>query len=199
MTGVALHYQRNADRLARAYLDVAFEDVHSALLSYLPAPGSAVADIGAGAGRDARALAARGYEVTAVEPSSAMRRLGEKVSAPYAVDWLADELPDLAGLRRRPLRFDFVLCSAVLMHLAPALLDRAFAGMAAVCARGAVIATTLRPPRPDDPPGVFHDHAEADVVAAARRSGLTLLGRGCNADRLNRQGTAWTWLVFKAG
>lgn len=52
------------------------EEVYRLLQGLLPGPGSRVLDIGAGTGKIARELAARGFEVDALDPSAEMIREG---------------------------------------------------------------------------------------------------------------------------
>jgi 2-polyprenyl-3-methyl-5-hydroxy-6-metoxy-1,4-benzoquinol methylase len=66
-----------------------------------------------------------------VEPTGGLRRVGE--ASPVEADaapiaWLADSLPDLAGLGAR--RFDFILLSGVWHHLAADERRLAFARLA---------------------------------------------------------------------
>ena len=49
------------------------------LSDLLPKPPALVVDIGSGTGRDAASFAAAGYEVVAVEPSTAMRAEAQKL------------------------------------------------------------------------------------------------------------------------
>ncbi len=86
------HYDRDAPRFGTLYSKSRFEDVHRAALPHLPPHGSTVLDVGAGSGRDAAALAKRGYVVTAVEPSSELRRWGQNHYGSTGVEWIADRL-----------------------------------------------------------------------------------------------------------
>ncbi len=115
-----LHYEQHASQLATQYESLAFEDLHAELIDLLPAPGTTILDVGAGSGRDAAWLASRGYHVVAVEPSNAMRAQGRTLhSSPY-IHWVADSLPELTQVGRLGLTFDFILLSAVWMHVPPA-------------------------------------------------------------------------------
>src|SRR5690606_2962518 len=80
-------YGRDVEEFAQRYDAVAFEAVHAGLIDLLPPRGAAVLDIGAGSGRDARALAAMGFKVTAVEPSEAFR---ERSSQDRSIVWIDD-------------------------------------------------------------------------------------------------------------
>ena len=70
MTENITYYSTNASALTKQYDSVPFESVHKDWLSEIPTEGM-VLDVGAGSGRDARYLAARGLGVVAVEPVSA--------------------------------------------------------------------------------------------------------------------------------
>lgn len=66
-------YDANAETVAARYEEISAEAVHDWLLDLLPLSPATVLDIGAGSGRDAAWLAAKGYDVVAVEPSGGMR------------------------------------------------------------------------------------------------------------------------------
>lgn len=198
MSTVARHYHRHAERLARAYRDVSFETVHSPLLKYLPPLGSRIIDIGAGAGRDAYALAEQGYDVTAVEPSAEMRRVGQREENDAQVTWLDDSLPALMSVRATGETFRFILCSAVLMHLPGRLLVASFEAMHAIAEYDALLAVTVRNPLPSDPSGVFHHHGRKTIVNAAAKAGFALFKDGTNGDVLRRSDVNWSWFIFRA-
>lgn len=69
-------------------------------------PPATIVDFGAGCGRLAVPLAQRGYRVTAVEPSDAMRAELTKASATLPVDVVAGDLRDFEP----PRRHDLALC-----------------------------------------------------------------------------------------
>ena len=60
--------------MADQYNSVPFESVHKDWLDDIPSEGMAL-DVGAGSGRDARFLAARGLSVVAVEPADGIREV----------------------------------------------------------------------------------------------------------------------------
>jgi SAM-dependent methyltransferase len=116
----------------------------------LPAGAGKIAlDVGAGSGRDAGWLAARGLEVVAAEPTAAMRREGARLHP--AARWLDDRLPDLAAVHRLGLAFDLILLSAVWMHIAPPHRPRAFRKLVTLLKPGGRLIMTLLCLRlPDD-------------------------------------------------
>ena len=69
-------YAGKAVNLTEQYERVTFGDVHRDVLSLLPIRPIRVLDIGAGTGRDAAALAARGHTSAAVEPTRELREHG---------------------------------------------------------------------------------------------------------------------------
>ncbi|MEJ6403114.1 class I SAM-dependent methyltransferase [Yoonia sp. 2307UL14-13] len=76
-----------------------------------------ILDMGAGSGRDAAWLAQLGQDVTAVEPSGAMRRLAQHLHPATKIRWLPDELPKLAQVGSGI--FDLIVLTAVWMHVRP--------------------------------------------------------------------------------
>lgn len=103
-------YSKNAEKLKEQYDALSFEEIHASWLHLLDRPNLRILDVGAGSGRDARALAARGHFVTAVEPSSLLEEDTEGIT------WVSAHLPELAGILTQ---FDIVLCSSVWNHINP--------------------------------------------------------------------------------
>ena len=61
-------YGEHAMALAERYESISFADVHAEVAHLIPPAPARIADIGAGSGRDAAALARMGHQVIAVEP-----------------------------------------------------------------------------------------------------------------------------------
>ncbi|PVM90698.1 class I SAM-dependent methyltransferase [Caulobacter endophyticus] len=199
MIASAAFYDPRADQFGERYASARFEDVHRGLLRHLPQTGAAIADIGAGSGRDAYAMAALGYQVTAAEPSSGMRDWAMSSHAPAEVRWIDDALPTLALLRSEKRIFDFVLCSAVLMHLPASALGGCFSALGAITAATGKVAISVRAPTPTDPKQIFHAHTASALKTAASSAGLTLIDHGESVDVLGRDVVKWRWMVFQNG
>lgn len=188
------YYERDPKAFADRYDSVTFEAVHPHVLPYLPSSGR-VLDVGAGSGRDARFMAAFGLKVTAVEPSAGLRSLGARNSG--GAIWIDDRLPDLESIAKKTERFDLVLCSAVLMLVAPTDLTKSFATLSELLVPAGKLAINLRAPLPDEPPGIFFDHSDNDVLAAAEAAGFKCLHRAEAKDALGRSGYNWRSFVFE--
>ncbi|KAB7624098.1 methyltransferase domain-containing protein [Alkalilimnicola sp. S0819] len=189
-------YTHNAHRLFEQYQSLAFEDVHRDWLAYLPAQPGFALDVGAGSGRDAAALAARGWEVLAVEPSRGLRALGEQATAGQTVQWLDDALVELARVCATSQRFNLILVSAVWMHLAPGQRERAFRILTELLAPGGLLVISLRH-GPSDDERRFYPCERGELEAYARKRAL-LTAAVCDADdRLGRETVRWETLVFR--
>ena len=190
-------YEAEADALAVRYESRAFEAVHPHLLALLPPPPSPVIDIGAGTGRDAGALAARGHAVTAVDPTAAMRAHGQRLHPSPLIDWVDDHLPGLARVVPPAGGFALVLLTAVWMHLDTGQRAAAMPRLAAIAAPGALLAMTLR--HGPVPAGRrMFDVPAAETIALAAESGFTCIGMSEGDDGLTLQaGVAWDRLVFR--
>lgn len=187
-------YAEEAGNLARQYESVTFEEVHAPLLHLLPLSGRAL-DIGAGSGRDAAALAARGFAVTAVEPTAELRAEGVRLHAGSAITWLDDSLPDLPVLAARAERFDLVLLTAVVMHLDAGERARAMARIAAQLSPGGRVFMSLRHGPVPEGRRMF-DVSGEETEALAHAHGLATLHRAARSDMFARPGVSWTLLAF---
>ncbi|NEY34914.1 methyltransferase domain-containing protein [Streptomyces sp. PRKS01-65] len=187
-------YGEDAEGLARRYEGVAFEEVHGELLPWLPDLPGRVLDIGSGSGRDAAALAARGYEVVAVEPVPALRRIARRLHGDTAVTWVDAALPALTGVRGT---FDLVLLSAVWMHLDERERVEGMRRVAELTAPGGIVAMSLRHGPPPAGRRMFAVSA-AETVGLAGRCGLAVVHRAEGPDLLGRADVRWSALVFRA-
>jgi SAM-dependent methyltransferase len=188
-------YDEQATTLAEQYESVAFERVHRDVLHLMPPPPALVLDVGAGSGRDAAALAARGHRVVAAEPSSELRQEGERRHAGAAIEWVDDSLPSLARLRGRGERFDLVLLSAVWMHLDAAERRAAMASLAALLAPSGIAILSLRHGPVPAGRRMFEVTAE-ETVALAAAHGLACRHRGTRTDPHARPGVTWSVLAL---
>ncbi|MCX4747631.1 methyltransferase domain-containing protein [Kitasatospora sp. NBC_01287] len=203
-------YQDEAAALAEQYESVTFEQVHRGLLHLLPSAPARVLDLGAGSGRDAAALAALGHTVTAVEPTAALRELGERLHAGAGIRWLDDALPALPRLTAETARadgaetaaspagqarFDLILVTAVWMHLAPAERAAAIGAVAALLAPGGTLLLTLRHGPVPARRRMFAVRPE-EVLAQARAAGLRPVHQGERGDLHGRPDVRWTELGF---
>lgn len=189
------YYDQDAQAFARRYDAVAFDAVHASLVRFLPPAGANVLDIGAGSGRDARAMAARGLCVTAIEPSPAFRALA---SDDDGVHWIDDRLPDLASLRVDDRRYEFILCSAVLMLLPATQLAPSFTAMAALLDVDGKLAVSLRDPVDGEPVDLVHVHPDEVILSAAVGAGLSAVAQAIAPDALGRPMHRWRTFVFAA-
>lgn len=187
------YYDRDAAAFAARYDAVTFGAVHPLLTRYLPESGR-VLDVGAGSGRDARAMASRGLAVTAVEPSAGLRAIASAKSP--GICWIDDRLPGLASLRADQGQFDFILCSAVLMLISPEELVPSFASMARLLTPAGRLGLNLRAPVAGEPDNLFFAHPDEAVLAAARATGLVAIDRGDASDAIGRRPYRWRSFVF---
>lgn len=189
-------YSRDAQRFFEQYQSLRFEDVHHNWLTHLPQQPGFALDIGAGSGRDAAALAARGWDVLAVEPAEGLRELGEQATQGLSVQWLNDRLPDLSQVRALSYRFQLILVSAVWMHLPPRHRERAFRILTELLAPGGVLVVTLRY-GPDDGERKFYKVSAQELELLARQRALVSLSVERAEDRLQRDEVWWETLVFR--
>ena len=189
-------YSRKAAQFFKQYQAVDFSDVHKGWLSHLPERAGFALDVGAGSGRDALALAARGWEVLAVEPAAELRKLGEEATRGSAVQWLDDKLPELHATRALSYRFDLILVSAVWMHLPEAQRQRAFRVLSNLLAPGGTMVISLRH-GPGDGERIFYEVSAAELEHLAQQHALVTLYCGSEQDKLARDAVWWETVVFR--
>ncbi|MGJ8543918.1 MAG: class I SAM-dependent methyltransferase [Sulfitobacter sp.] len=191
---VAFYEQHGAGLIAR-YEAVDSAAIFAPFADVLPGRGAAVLDAGAGTGRDAAWLAARGCVVTAAEPAAVLRAAGEARHG-AAVTWCADALPQLASLEGAA--FDFILVNAVWHHLAEPAREAALLRLGQLLRSGGTALISLRqgpgheglPVEPIDP--------EAEI-ARARAAGFALrrdVALGSQQSGNRAAGVSWRWVLL---
>jgi SAM-dependent methyltransferase len=195
---VVSYYDSNAPRLAATYESLEAARLNAWFYDVLPAAPANVLDIGAGSGRDAAWLASLGFDVVAVEPSAAMVREAQRIHPESAIHWIeGDALPGLERTLRRGEAFDFILLSAVWMHVPPAEQRRAFRKVVSLMKPGARMAITLRH-GPAVPGQVVYETTAADIESLCRDHGAYV--ERCHdavPDLAGRAGVAWTQLLVR--
>ncbi len=190
-------YASEAEALTQRYERMTLEQVYGDALTLFPKPPASVLDIGAGTGRDAAALVARGHKVVvAVEPTKELREHGQKLHAAHKIKWLDDGLPDLDKVLDLDRRYDLVLLTAVWMHLDNDQRAAAMPTVASLTSPGGRIVLSLRHGPVPEGRRMF-PVTPAETVALAEGQGLTTLHNKPRPDMQGREGISWTWLVFE--
>jgi SAM-dependent methyltransferase len=189
-------YASIADQLVVQYESISFEEVHGQILHLIPVKAGRALDIGAGTGRDAAALARRGFSVTAAEPTAEMSAHGQRLHAGLNITWLDDALPRLPLLSARNEVYDLIMLTAVWMHLDAEERAVAMQAVAPLLADGGRLVMTLR--HGPVPPGRRMFEVSADeAIAAAQPHGLELLHCGTRGDMLSRDAVHWDVLMLE--
>lgn len=192
-------YDTDSEALFDTYERLSPYHLHRSFLRFLPKEsGAACLDVGAGSGRDASWLAAKGFAVTAVEPSSGLRSLAKSRHASPNVLWVNDALPFLPQLVGKENRYSFVLLSAVWMHIEPTQRTRALKRLAELTAIGGYIAITVRGgPVPDG--RLMYESSVDEISALAVSCGLSvvLINRRRLKDSLGRSDVSWQKIVLQ--
>lgn len=190
-------YNHGFAEFSAAYEAIGFTDIHRGAMPFLPATPGLMLDVGAGSGRDAAWFAARGWDVIAAEPATAMRVLAAHTHPSPAINWIDDSLPALATTHRLGLSFDLVWLSGVWMHLPPADRPRAMRKLATLLKPGGRLVVTLRHgPAPDDGRDMWQVSAN-EVERLGLDMGLALRVATDHADDLQgRPGVRWQTLIL---
>ncbi|WP_439517516.1 class I SAM-dependent methyltransferase [Hydrogenophaga sp.] len=160
-----------------------------------PTQPSSVVDIGAGSGRDAAALARCGHQVVAVEPTSELRREGQRLHGALPIEWVDDHLPALNVLRRAKRQFDIVLLTAVWMHLDPQEREAAMEAIAELVADNGRVFLSLRHGPIPEGRRMFGVSADETLRLAAGH-GLRCIHQAEREDMLGRTDISWSFLAL---
>lgn len=196
MTANIEYYSTNAKALAEQYNSVTFESVHKDWLDEIPKEGM-VLDVGAGSGRDARYLAAKGLSVVAVEPALNIRELAQTYQVNTPIHWLSDTLPELSEVYKLQTKFDLILLSAVWMHIAPSLRERAFRKLSSLLKPNGKLVISLRHGQCQDERTMYAVSAD-ELAQYASQFGLIykLLTPDQAPDKLGRSDVSWQTVLL---
>jgi SAM-dependent methyltransferase len=189
-------YNAKAKQYCEDYEALTFEEVHAPILDLLPPPPAYALDVGAGSGRDAAALAKKGYCVVAVEPSQDMRKQASILHGDKHIKWSDDALPKLSETRGKGIRFDVILASAVWMHIAPEDRDQAFDSLIHCLGKHGLLFLTLRNGMPV-PERSIYSVSRQEVYRLGKRYGAKLIKECETADSFGRSNITWTTLAFR--
>lgn len=191
-------YAENAQSLIEHWREIPFAEHHEPIMHLIPIRPSRVLDVGAGIGTDAAAFAAMGHTVFAIEPVDALRAAGIRLHPSSRIEWLDDSLPDLAILRSRRKAFDFVMLSAVWMHLDEPERRRAMPIISALLCDGALLVMSLRHGLIPEGRRMFEVSGEETIQLANAHGLRTVLNiRTESFQRENRRmGVMWSRLAF---
>lgn len=190
-------YAADAERLIDLYESLSFDDLHADVVHLLPAQPADILDIGAGTGRDAAALAARGHRVVAAEPLDEFRLAAQRLHAGAAIEWIADGLPHLERLSDRADAFDIVMLTAVWMHLEPADRERAMPHLARLLRPGGVAIFSLRHGPVPAGRRMFDIRADETSALAAREGLVEIFRVEDRPSTFAAPGVTWTRLAIR--
>ncbi len=189
-------YDSNVDLMVNRYERFSFSEIHEYLLEHLPTKRPCLAlDVGSGTGRDAAALAELGIDVTAVEPSDAVRKKAEELHPHPRIDWVKDSLPKLKTILKIGSRYDIILLSAVWMHIAPSSREKAFRRLVTLLNPDGLMYITLRH-GPFEALQGFWDISDDNIYNLAHKYGLFVVHHSTVDDKLANEGVTWTRIVL---
>lgn len=189
-------YDKNASEVAGSYELAKTENVHEWFFEYMPNRSLLVLDVGAGSGRDAAYFSSLGHDVIAVEPSAGMRMEALKKHSSPKIQWIDDKLPALSEVTRLGLFFDFILLSAVWMHLPMNDRPRAFRKLINLLKPGGFLAITLRKGNLDQE-REFYDVSVEELEKLSRDHGAYVAKVVNATDALGRSDVQWIQMVIR--
>lgn len=194
-TAAAEWYKANAETVCNRYEGLNPGELNAWFTQFLPEAPARILDVGSGSGRDASWMTNLGHHVTAVEPSAAMRREALHYHGSEYIEWIDDTLPLLPRMNSRNERFDFILLSAVWMHVAPHLRSIAMESLSNLLKPTGRIAISLRMGGAEPERGI-HEVTIEELRSLSETHGLSLRTIGRLDDKLGRQQVYWVNTVL---
>lgn len=189
-------YDEASIEFFETYESLSFSKMHRSFFRFLPPKGAMCLDIGAGSGRDAAALARRGYSVTAIEPSKGLRKLAQAAHENPNIRWIDDALPNLSTVVAQRDRYSFILLSAVWMHIPESLRIKSLKVLARLLAPNGYIGLTLRMGSSNHDRIMYPVSVEALIQDAAHAGLKPVYISRANRDSLNRSEVEWRKVVL---
>lgn len=191
-------YAEEADALIPSFEAISSADVLAPVMAWLPSTPRRIIDIGAGTGRDAAWLAARGHTVLAVEPVAGFREAGMRLHAHPRIRWCEDTLPSLARITETG--FDLILMVAAWHHIAPEDRPPALRRLRQlVSPDGRLLMSIRHGPAPPARTGFASDAVASSELAIQAGFSLLASRRVASVSVANRAaGVTWTWLALRA-
>lgn len=186
-------YNKNIEKCINQYESLTFNDVHGASVENEIKADARVLDIGCGTGRDANYLASSGRKVVAIDPSNEMISYAKQNNSHENIEYLQSELPTLKNVTGK---FDFVLMSAVWMHLDSDIQKESLKLLKNILKKNGKMMILLRN-------GEFSDGRESypfisndfDVLKEDLNLSSKMLS-GTKEDLLNRTDVSWSKLLI---
>ncbi|MDD3370625.1 MAG: methyltransferase domain-containing protein [Alphaproteobacteria bacterium] len=189
-------YEADPQKYSDMWRRAKTESAWGALLDLFPAPPVSLADIAAGDGRDALYFEEKGYDVTAVEPSGALRALAcKKNGARSSVRWVDSAFPALDELK--PASFGMITVNAGFVHVKKEDHAASLRSLFEIAAEGGRVAVSLRGGALDEQRCMFPSDAAAFGKWAEDAGFKVLRFLTRQPDALGREDVFWDYIMLE--
>lgn len=195
------YYETHYEELTSRYESV----VNSLSSHFLESfrPNTKILDIGCGSGRDLALLIRNGFDAFGVEPVSGFINQAEQFHPELKGRIAKGQLPNLGF--PHGFQFDGILCSAVMMHLAPSQLPESIQSIHRCLVKSGRLLISLPNNRTNlnsnfrDENGRLFSKVEVNEVEAIfNNHNFRLLRHWVDEDGLKRSGTDWNSFLFES-
>ena len=189
-------YDENAELVADLYESVDTADLLRWATPWLPDAPARILDIGAGTGRDAAWFSRKGHKVTAAEPARGMRRVARRKHPGPGVEWVDDQLPGMATVRKNGTLYDLVLLNAMWVHVPVAARDAAMSSVIGLLAQDGTALFTVAKGALSAERGMVESPA-GELARLATTHGGMVVAECVEPDRVMRLGREWMCVAIR--
>ena len=190
-------YDKNSPNLIEKYNQANMDNLHKLFDKYI-LNKSKILDIGFGSNRDLKYLHEKGHDIWGVDPTIEFIKNAQKNFKNKSSNFFTDSLPSLSNTLNFKIKFDALICIAVIMHLKDTEYEESISNIIKLLNDKAIIIFSYSIGiRKEKDERDFYDVNKELLFNLFKKYNLNLIYKDVNIDSLNRDELIWETLVLE--